>query len=357
MDFQKHPILLRHKRTLLLLAILSVIALVYGALESPVNPEASPKDQLRGLDTVSKRLFAGHLGNLFHFQYVGPFLWLTLPLLAWYRSRQKRFNELEHRVLLLLGPAVLILAIKGYFNYRYHLTLLPIWMLVFWYLATQLIALEQPSRKMLRAVLAVLVLLQAGNTFRHSPVFRPDPPVYTEFRDFESLPAGKAVGELSWMDIIPRVFKLYTGALLRNELPDYRYNRNFFKERRRSMLNFFELLDTTSSRVFVNNRPAVYYYTQAKGPYAWVGTDEIWLQNGYANLFEGRDDHTVREYLSDTLQCDLILSHVLYNPFHERLQPFLEKHTRLFFRDAYGNELYQIALDSQSVEPRPSHEN
>lgn len=79
----------------------------------------------REIETINRLWLNGYLGLYLNFHLVGYWSWLALPLLLVFFAGLKKKKKWEIALACVYLLSVVLIAIKGYFNSRYALTLVP----------------------------------------------------------------------------------------------------------------------------------------------------------------------------------------------------------------------------------------
>jgi hypothetical protein len=106
-----------------------VLHLVYQIIDQRVREEIETKEEYIGdIETTGKQWLNGHLGFFFRFKYLGNINWLIIPLLIWFfvSKARKKLERWQMALGFVWLFTVLLIAVKGYANPRYQLTLFPI---------------------------------------------------------------------------------------------------------------------------------------------------------------------------------------------------------------------------------------
>jgi hypothetical protein len=222
----------------MLIAVL-VLHLVYPVIDKRVHEEIDSREEYVGdIETRVKEWLNGHLGLFFRFKFLGNINWLIIPLLAWFlvttiRRKQNRWPRWQQALVFVWFFLVLFIAVKGYANPRYQLTLFPFTSAMVLFLLWKF--LEDKQKYLKITCFSFVALLCAFN-------------IYHYFDNYKS----------TWN--------------LRVALSDPHFP-----------YKLMDYLDTgkdinDESRVFVINQPIFYYHTRKKGldylsPYAvfvWI---------------------------------------------------------------------------------------
>jgi hypothetical protein len=206
----------------MLIAVL-VLHLVYQTIDQRVREEIETKEEYVGdIETKGKKWLNGHLGLFFRFKYLGNINWLIIPLLIWFfvTKARKKLERWQMALGFVWLFTVLLVAVKGYANPRYQLTLFPI------------------------TSVMVLYLLWK---------FLEDKKKYTRFFCFSFVAVMCIFNILHYVDNYKSTWNLRVAL-----------SNPYFPQ---DLVNY---LDTSKdindeSRVFVINQPIFYYHTQKMG--------------------------------------------------------------------------------------------
>jgi len=92
---------------------------------APSSSIALPDLKTREIETNNRLWLNGYLGLFFRFRRVGYWSWLSLPLFLVFFAGLKKKKKWEIALACVYILSAVLIAIKGYFNYRYALTLVP----------------------------------------------------------------------------------------------------------------------------------------------------------------------------------------------------------------------------------------
>lgn len=288
------------------LVAVTVYAWVYHRHLMPI----APGDQdialfSRGIGTPLLLWLNGYLGVFFNFQYLGPVSALALPLIAGALLKWRRLVPWQRGLLLFTVLASLLIGVFGGFNYRYALTLQPLFAMGVVIAAWHLFAGRQRTWFMsgliaVSVLNTVLALEHRRRSWRAAPDY--ELRKAKDGRFVENLDAGPRdlAGMLRGAGVAP------------------------------------------TDTVLVNNLPVWYYRSDQPGAYYWCGSDQLFLATGRPFLFRERDDAQVTRYLVDTLGCRYIFSLDEYAPYNERFRVYLDTHCDLLATDDRGYTLHRI---------------
>lgn len=274
-----------------------VIALVYAGLFSAPSSDASFDLINRSIDPPFRNIFNGWLGSFFYFKYLGPLIWIIIPgvLVLFYR---RRFSY-NHRHLLWIIPVLMMaffIAFIAHINYRYHLTLFPLFTCVaFWFLS--MMFKEDKIRE--RVFMGVLVL-QILNSFFFIAV-----DLYPKYKNRISASLNNSKDH-------PEVF-------------DY-INKNL----------------GAGDRVYVDNLPEFFVKTRQAGLFGWSGSKVYYDVHGKHAFPVDIGSNSLRRMLADTLHCNYFFVHENLKEYRGGFQEFLDEQTRCAFADSAGYRLYEL---------------
>ncbi|MCW5898525.1 MAG: hypothetical protein KIT10_04575 [Flavobacteriales bacterium] len=259
----------------------------------------------RGIATPLLLWLNGYLGVFFNLQFLGTMGIFALPLIVLAILCWQRLETWQRGLLVFTLLAVVVIGAFGGFNYRYALTLQPLFTVAV--LAVVWRALPAGQRAWAVAGLAALSVLNTGLSLEHrqrtwhaEPTFSsPDTRPGTMKERLDSSPRDLE-GWLSHHGVAP------------------------------------------TDTVLVNNLPVWYYVTDRPGIYYWCGSDQLFLADGKPLLMHGRSDEEVVRYLLDSLHCRHIFSTVEYNGYAPRWVDLLERHAVLLAEDDRGHTLHRL---------------
>ncbi len=289
-----------------LLLAMAVMSVLYHRVWMPVSTDGmDPDDFTRGIGTPLLLWLNGYLGVFFNLRFLGPVVGLALPIVVVGLLRWKRSQRWERGLLLFVLLAVAIIGGAGGFNYRYALTLQPLFIVAVF--ATAWSVLRGKHRAWSMAGLVVLSLLNTGLSLEHRQRVWRAVPGY-------SSPDTRDGTMKERLDSSPRDLE---GILTANDVKP-------------------------TDTVLVNNLPIWYYITERPGIYYWCGSDQLFLADGKPFLFRGRSDEEVWRYLRSDLHCRHVFSTAEYNLYDLRFKAFLDTHAVLLDQDDRGHTLHRL---------------
>lgn len=287
-----------------LLASLLIIYNVYGLINT-TNPNADANLVARNIETTAKLILNGYLGALFGFKFLGNVSWLIIPFFVIYLILIKPiFNASQKTFIILFILAFGLIAIKGFFNPRYQLTLLPILIYLVFYLNWSIF--EHLNQKVLRYVSSFFLLLFIFFNF------------YIEV--FGARFQKKLQTVIKTEDITTNTF----------------LNDSLYVE---DVLVYIENMET-DDYFLINNLPDFYYYTNKKGHYYWCGDDYFYSATGKVNLFNLQSEEDAKKFL-EKINCSYIYTYKPYTNYNNFFDTFIEKNCKLLVHDEL-KLLYEI---------------
>ncbi|GIV26460.1 MAG: hypothetical protein KatS3mg027_0274 [Bacteroidia bacterium] len=282
-------------------------------------PGADYNLEVRGIETPIKLLFNGYLGVFFNFKYHSFANWVLVPLIMfYYYLRMKtgiiKINEYEKFILIFLIISVILIGVKGYFNYRYSYTLVAlVFGLIFW--INWEIGKISRSKTWSYILVVYIVALNLSNFVAQ---------VFSDRFNFH----------------LQRVLNIKVTNYKKSD----RYVMNIDTANAFKVKNVLVCIDTMNydGYYIVNNLPDFYYYTNKKGYYYWVGDDDWMSKEGHKRLLENKDIDELKNFLQQSLQCRYIYTSKFYFNYNKKWDEFLFNHCRLVAYDAEYRLLYEI---------------
>jgi diacylglycerol kinase len=281
----------------LIAAYFFVLLLVYAALFFPPFEGVSFDEINRSIDPPFRAIFNKYLGSLFYFKYLGGLVWIILPgiLVLAYR---RRFSY-THTHLLWIVPIMLMfgfIALKANINYRYHLTLFPLFTAIsFWFLS--MIFKEETLRT---KVFQAILLLQVFNTSLFLVV-----------------------------DFYPRYQKRIAKTIAA-------------KQTTAGVFDYMNAHLGIDDKVYVDNLPEFFVHTQHQGLFGWSGNREYYDIHGKHAFPVDIGANSLRKMLADTLHCNYFLVHEQLKNYRGGFQAFLDEQTTCTFADSAGYRLHLL---------------
>jgi membrane protein implicated in regulation of membrane protease activity len=152
---------------------LLVLLLVYTIVDER-HPEKiqSKKEYLGDIEIPAKKWLNGHLGVFFRFKQLGNINWLIIPLLIWFLTTKKikKPERWQWALLFVWGLTVIFIGIKGYYNFRYQLTLVPITSAMVLFLSWKF--LEDKSKPLKILGFSFITLACLFNIYHYSDLYK-----------------------------------------------------------------------------------------------------------------------------------------------------------------------------------------
>ncbi|GEM_PF-4100274 len=296
---------------------IAVVLIVYSLILFSTDESASMYLNERGIDSLPKLVLNGFLGQFFKYKYLGNLVWVAFPFLLIHLAKLKGKSSSIKAFTLIYVLSVLLIAVQGYYNTRYQLSLFPVT------ISFLVVALFDFLKERNIKPSATIIILGVGlmtvfnytvfgvekllenppeQTFKPKPVRLPKAP---------QINLGKRIGALA--DTLNNKLDRTWPLLIEHD--------GIEGDRR----HIFYQIDSLpfEERILVNNQPLVLYYTNKPGVMYWCRKDLLSTQRGRYPLLESRDNLEVRNYLIDSLQCKYIFSTLHYNEYNPRFVEFL----------------------------------
>lgn len=269
-----------------------VLFLVYAIIDKKHPEEIQTKEEYLGdIETPGKKWVNGHFGVFFRFKQLGNINWLIIPLLIWFLTTKKIKRERWHWALLFVwGLTVVFIGIKGYYNVRYQLTLVPITSAMVLYLTWKFLEDKIKAVKILGFSFITLACL--FNIYHYSDLYK----TYWDLR-------------VSVKD------------------PHFPYQ----------LMDYLESRETPnkSSKVLTINQPIFYYHIHGKGvDYMSPSAIKVWIEfKKKTGTVGARND--LYEFLRKRYQVKYILLSAVHQRFHRStmLEEFLHCECKLVVED------------------------
>lgn len=294
---------------------LAVGIAVYGLLLFSGNDEVNMYAEERGIDSFARLILNGYLGQFFKYKYVGTLVWVALPFFIAHLLKVRNQSRTVKGFTLLYVLSILLIAVQGYYNTRYQLSLFPITVS---FLALKLF--EYFEKKSVKPSIVIIVICIGILTVFNYSVFAVERFVKNRNQEADTAVLDGAVAELSIRDRLNVVFEA-VNEKLGNTLPALLEHDGIEGDRRHIYYQIDSL--PIEQKILVNNQPGIFYYTQKPGVMYWCRKDLISDQRGRYSLLENRSNQEVRDYLIDSLNCKYIFSTFHYNEYNPRFVEFI----------------------------------
>jgi len=330
----------------------------------------------RRIETPIKFWMNGYLGHFFNFKYLGNINWLLLPLSLFAFLKLNYFNqEWKKSFAVAYLLALVLISVKGYFNARYQLTLLPITLSALLYFLW--LYLEHQDLQTFKKFVLMLIMGLVFINDVFGILFLRESSKSVLYQDRQGLVArvNKRINYyINYIDSIPHKIaylenKSKTAAyilqhhrlLLVQHLINYvdslshkiAYLENKSKTPAYPVIDFIRKEIPDDERFLVNNLPMLYYYTNKKGVYYWCGDDTYYTKNGRSRLMENRSIEQMMLFIKDSLNCNYLLSTPTYNKYDSKFEEFTRTYCKPIFLDLGEFVVYEITREkgNYSIEP------
>ena len=303
----------------------------------------------RGIDSSLKLIFGGFLGHFFRFEFLGNLNWLFLPILARLVWTWKKRSKVEKAFLVWYVLVLGVIVLRGYFNFRYMITLLPVTLPLIMYYGW--IWMDKAPWRSVRPWVMMLMIPAALYNFYHYSPFLKDkvaPAVAVIPVDTGAASDTTQTADTPQIDEIAQPVR-HTGLFrraLEGDVPHLGYNDHMFRNHPRlpaGILNHMREVELKGTRILNNNIPMLYYYTEQPAVYCWVEDDFWYAPDGPRPLFAERTDAEMHAFIIDSLNCSHVLTLDAYHGYGEgKLKAYLDAHAEMTFSNEQGYEFYRI---------------
>lgn len=274
-----------------------VLILVYAAQFSAPAKGVAFDLVNRSIDPPLRNILNGYLGTFFYFKYIGGIIWIILPA-AFVLFLRKRVSWANNHLLWIIPVVIMVLfiALKANINYRYHLTVFPLFTCIaFWFLA--LIFKEEHIRN---NVFKGVIVLQILNSLLFTVV-----DFYPRYKDRL---AGSVKGSSKASGVFEYVEK-HLGI---------------------------------DDKVYVDNLPEFFVHTRQTGLFGWSGNREYFDVHGKHAFPVDIGSNSLRRMLADTLHCNYFFVHENLKQYRGGFQDFLDEQTTCVYADSSGYRLHAL---------------
>jgi hypothetical protein len=342
-----------------------VVTLFVYAIIDGIDPSITDANLIaRGIETPGKLWLNGYLGLFFAFGYMGNINWLALPVLIYLLFTIGKRPNWQRALILFFLLAVLLVGVKGYFNRRYALTLLPltISLVVYatWRLSEQYKLLPYMRVLLLVALVGILAndvryLFQLHKEQELAKVEEPEGPGILERIEYR----------ISWLgNLGPVIKKRFNNFQNKPELigPYLKAKgRNFvhslanflvyfqkpflFKQKPDMMLAFIQNLKLEKGESILNNNlPMQWHFTTQSGIYYWCEDDDYYTPRGKAKLLARHKGYELSKHLVNDLKVRYILSFKPYDDYNLEWKNYLRDYCISAYIDHNQFVLYKVVM-------------
>ncbi len=299
----------------------------------------------RGIDSPLKKLFGGHLGVFFRFEFLGAINFLALPFLFHHLIHWKKLEKWLQVSLLLYGLCLGLIVVKGYFNFRYMQTLLPITVAYVCFSTWQLSG--KTEVKWIRpAAFTIIGVLVVFNFYNY--MILPKLEALRERVESTNVHAEKKDEPIrdnitaSSPTTLEQIGAFLDGSYV-SHVPHKRLNKDVsLSEPSADIYGYVANVDFGTSNVLCNNLPGLYYYSDAKAMYYWCEDDHYYGANGIETVFLDRTIEETYEFIVQDLACAYVMTYKKYNMMSSDFEKFLSEYCVLQYEDTKGYQLYGI---------------
>ena len=287
--------------TLLIAGTLFVVSYYLDKETISQNVDITLKN--RSIETPLKLWLNGFFGQFFHLKFVGTIACLFLIPYFYFLFSFRKLSMTYKAILIGYSIIALLLIFKGYFNYRYQLTLYPLnILLLFIFFANKI---ELKSARFHIHIAIMILIISISNISNYSIVKK----LITRFENQQ--PA-------------------------KNDDLQITTNHN--------LEDVFKFIDTvkTDQPFLVNDLSMFYYYTNRNGVYFWAERDIYFDKLGSNTSLQNKSDIEYKNYIKDSLHCDYIFSCERYNLLSQKFSKFLLQECLLVFQANDQGNLYLI---------------
>jgi hypothetical protein len=313
---------------MLIMIVLFYLVVYYFQLQAP-SADSDINMVYRRIDTPMRFWLNGYLGHFFNFKYLGNLNWLFIPLcyFAWYKLDFFK-DSWKKGVLFAYLLTLTLIAIKGFFNSRYQLTLMPVtfssmmYFLWLWLKAYNLMNIRHWIFLTLTGLVVFnniigLVFMKQKSTDKHLMSERKGVVYYLNHPS-----------------------ELYTKLQHKSKTPPY------------PIIEVLRELPA-KNKILVNNLPMLYYYTGKQGVYYWCGDDTYYTDKGRRYLVKDRSVDEIMNFIVDSLNCTHLLSMDYYNRHDTIFNSFVQTYCEPEVMDNGEFVLYRINNLSSDYSLKP----
>ncbi|MFN5386413.1 MAG: hypothetical protein ACK5CO_06265 [Bacteroidota bacterium] len=298
----------------------------------------------RRIDTPARFILNGFLGALLNFKFSGILTWLVIPASIYLGFKKKYFNTPAKKAMVFVFIlSTLLIGAKGYFNFRYQLTLYP-FACFFLVIALGIFMKDIFTGKEQRKIfLFIVFLLSINNGMFFLLTQQADNPVIRK-------------KENGFIENLMSKRYAYVRAVAKDSKLRKDHN-NIVK----NSINFLNYIDTVGkkqiirlpilsmvkpgSRMLINNLPIIYYQSKIFGIYYWCGDDLFYTSHGPENLFKNRSIDEAHAFIYDSLRCSYVFSTPSYNRYSTSFEKWLLQHAKPIAIDNNEYILYEIQAE------------
>ncbi|MCB0410757.1 MAG: hypothetical protein KDD29_11100, partial [Flavobacteriales bacterium] len=325
---------LKIKKSILYVAIVTLVALLILLYSLSLQRVFDAEDVnlvQRNIETPIKLWFNGYLGAFFRIKNVGNLNLFVLIALAIAFLRFNKLNDTYRIAIIAFSIVSIVVALKGYFNSRYQMTLLPLFTVIT-FIFLWLNVLKESSHIRRLWIYGVILAFVGFNSFFFLALYYADSKVAEDNRD-------------SYFSIFSERLKLHLYGDTDSTISSIKKDQNIYK-----LFTFLEDSIGYDNVILNNNIPSLYYYTAGRYHYYWCGDDLLFLKEGKVPLLENREFEEVYKYLVDSLGCHFIVSDYNYDMYNQDWLNFVNRYGRIRFFSRYNFIVYELIEAKETTE-------
>lgn len=279
----------------------------------------------RGINSPLKAVLNGYLGQIFRFNLLGIYNWLIFLIFGYFCLSIRKRTLWEKALFFNYTVFFVIIAIKGFANYRYAVTLLPITQFLIIYYIAEIFRRMALNNSRVNAVFAAAT----GIAF-----------IYWVYVMVGS--ARDLVNRQLWfMDIAKPADGCPAGGRLKDRRADAVIaESNMPKLSDEAMAEYIKALDLPKGRKLLGFA-ADYFYYYADKPIIYYWDDNLYTKKGFVRLIAKREDPAITQMLKTEYGCDYIIFNKKFSGWYNRFEEYINKNTRVVFETA-NYKLYKI---------------
>jgi hypothetical protein len=276
----------------------------------------------RNIETKTKLILNGYLGQLFRLDILGPILWLVIPSLIYFVMTIKKRETWEKFGILAYIIVFFVIAFYGYDNFRYQLTLVPLSLAIILYYSYEILS-RNKQKKYIVHFLAFLLILSLAN--------------YTgALKRY----LNKVLEEIN--DIYTTNATSLQNPTLYGNSTSSRYVRSHLPKSINETLDFIDTLNISSdNEMIVNNVFFPFYYTDKPFIYYWSHKDVLHTPFGFENLVSNRTDEEITSKITGELKAHYLLTLRSYLNYNKAFEDYLQRNSDIIFESG-GYIIYKI---------------
>lgn len=277
----------------------------------------------RDIETKTKLVLNGYLGQLFRFDILGSVMWLVLPSLVYFFITFKKRETWEKSGVFIYITIFSVIALFGYDNFRYQLTLVPLSLVIILSCLNEIFSVKK-RKKYLTQFMIFLLVLSIANDF--GALTRYITKISEEIKDIYTVHTSAS----------PQSSSLY------GNLASSRYVRSRLPKTISDTLDFIDTLNITdNNEMIVNNVFFPFYYTDKPFIYYWSHKDVLHTPNGFESLVSDRTDEEITNKITKELHAHYLLTLKGYLSYNKAFEDYLNRNSDIIFESG-GYIIFKI---------------